>query len=73
MSMYRCECCDSWKDGDWCVPDEDSWCEDCATNNCKKCKSDDLEDRIVDEVGGVAVGPYTIWECGQCGHEFVEH
>jgi hypothetical protein len=73
MSIYRCECCDSMKDGDYHPPDDDMWCEDCATNHCKKCKGNDLEDRVVNEVGDMAVGPYTIWECADCGYEFVEH
>jgi predicted nucleic-acid-binding Zn-ribbon protein len=39
--------------------------------DCPKCHGDEFESRVVDEVGGVAVGPYTIEECCHCGYEHV--
>lgn len=44
---------------------------------CSVCKSTDIETRCVNEVcvAGIdmAVGPYDIHECENCGYEWVDH
>ena len=38
---------------------------------CIRCNSDDICEWDVDEVNGMAVGPYTIRQCEECGMEWV--
>lgn len=40
---------------------------------CEKCKGTDIESHDVNEVGGVAVGPYTIHRCEDCHYEWYDH
>ena len=40
---------------------------------CEKCGSADIESRVVDEVCGIAVGPYTIFKCENCGYEMYKN
>ena len=38
---------------------------------CPQCDNDCITEHDVDEVGGQAVGPYTIRGCEECGYEYV--
>ena len=40
---------------------------------CPKCGSTHYEIRSVDEVGGMAVGPYDIIECEDCMYADYDH
>ena len=40
---------------------------------CEKCGSNDIESHDIDEVGGIAVGLYTIHTCQDCGYETYVH
>ena len=40
---------------------------------CPACGSEEYEARVVNEVDGMAVGPYTEFECDSCGYEWVSH
>jgi predicted nucleic-acid-binding Zn-ribbon protein len=40
---------------------------------CPKCASEDYEGHVVDEVGDVAVGPYNVFTCENCGYEWYDH
>lgn len=47
--------------------------EVCHDGGCPKCGSEDYEGRVVNEIGDMAVGPYSIFECANCGYEWVNH
>ena len=44
--------------------------EEFFDGGCPRCGSEDYESRIVNEVGDMAVGPYTVFECEHCGYEW---
>jgi predicted nucleic-acid-binding Zn-ribbon protein len=40
---------------------------------CPKCSSPHFDERVVDEVGGEAVGPYVVFECEDCMYAEYDH